>query len=139
MPARGSQTGFQPLTSANASDIMDGIAADIDGRLAGYGFSVPVTSPATATEYLLSVNVWGAVAEIQKAQFRSGTGPNTEGAWAFYEKRYRDALAGLRDWAEGVLGVGTGIMPGSYTLRYPDEDVSQGANADSLMSVKMQW
>lgn len=139
IPARAGQTGFQPLSNTQVQDIADGIAADIYGRLAGWGYSVPVTSPSHAVEYLATVNVWGAAAEVLKAMFRSTTGPNSEGAWSFYEKRYNSAMDGLKEWAEGALGSATALAPSSYTTKYPDRDGYLGANAEPRLGVNTEW
>lgn len=139
IPARAGQTSFQPLTDPQAQSILDGIGAAIDGKLAGWGFAAPVTTPATAVSYLAAVNLWGAASETLKAMFRSASGPNSEAAWSFYEKRYTDAMDGLKEWAEGVLGTSSAVTPSSYTTKYPDRDVSLGANADPVLGVRMEW
>lgn len=139
IPARAGQTSFQPLTDAQAQAIVDGVAAAMDGALAGWGFTVPVSSPSTAVSYLQTVNVWGSAAEVLKAMFRSASGPNAETAWDFYQSRYDKAMASLREWAEGLLGTGDGIMPSSYTTQYPDSDETLGNNAEPALGVGMRW
>lgn len=139
IPARGGQTAFQPLTDGQAQAIVDGVAATIDGLLAGWGFTAPVTTPTVAVDYLKAVNVWGAAAEVLKALFRGSSGPNSETAWGYFQDMYLRALDNLEAWATGALGSSAGILPSSYTTLNPDTDVSLGANAEPLLGARMEW
>lgn len=109
---------YAPLDSAQLAAHGTGIAAEIDATLAGAGFTTPVTSPASALEYLKVVNAWGWAAEVQRARFRDSQQANAESAWKFWHDKYRTALAGLPSWAEAILG--SGVMPASFATNYPD-------------------
>ena len=133
-------TWFAPLTLAQVEAIGTGIAAEIDARLAGCGYTTPVTSPAGALAYLLAVETWGWAAAIQRSRFRDQHAANTESAWKFWQEKYTLALTGLCDWAEGAIGSVAAVhLPTSYWTVNPDTDPDLGANAEPTITTKTVW
>lgn len=126
-------------TQVQVLDIITGIAMDIDTKLAGCGFTVPVTAPENFVTYLRTLNTWGATAEYLKARFVDQGGPNSESSWKFYEDRYALAMAGLCARAEGILGVGSAITGASYWTRNPQVDEALGANAEPRIAQNQAW
>ena len=147
IPGRAGQTAFAPLTNAQVQDIVDGVADAIDARLAGCGFTVPVSSPASLVRYLGRVNVWGAAAEVLKAVYPGQSGQQSEAAWKFFEDRYTAQMesksAGgtppICETAAGHLGTSSAVAPSSYTTAYPDEDGDLGANAEPAITTGTEW
>lgn len=137
----GALSATTALTETQGEDIVDGVAADIDGRLAVLGISGPVTTPAAAVAYLKNLNVWGAASEILKARLPSSQGPaGDRGAWTFWEKRYQDGLASLEAVMGGLVGQGASAgHTSSYTTRNPTKDEDLGANANPGLTINEAW
>jgi len=134
-----SPTATSSPTVVQTQDIIDGIAFDIDTKLAGCGLSAPVTTPASFVSYLKALNTWGATAEYLKARFVDQGGPYSESSWKFYEDRYQAGMLGLCARAEGIVGVGSAITGASYWTRNPSEDEYLGANAEPRIAQNEQW
>lgn len=133
----GTSDVFAPLSSASVTAIIDGVAATLDARLAAVGLATPVTTPASLVGYLLTLNVWGAAAEIQRTRFPHVSGANAESAWRFWEDRFQKGIAVLDRMAADVAS--DAETPSSYTTLYSDEDVDLGANAEPGMTMDMEW
>lgn len=130
--------GPHPATAGTAptltdlEGIIDGIAAQIDTVLQSAGVAtVPVTSAVNSAfhAYLVQVNVWGAAAEHLQAAFPEATGPGENPAYAFFERRYREALAAFRkgqDIPAALLGGSNDPAPSSYFTRNPEEEEKLG-------------
>lgn len=118
-------------TTAQALDMIDGVAAEIDAALASHEVSVPVSSPAGLVAYLKALNTWGAAAEILRAMFQDKQGPNANVAADLYENRYQAGMKRL--WAGDMidqLADSSGELPGSYFTRNPVTAEVLGANAE---------
>lgn len=137
MPQQAGADVFAPLSAADVNYIIDGVAANLDARLAGAGLGVPVTSPASLVAYLLTLNVWGSVAEIQRARYPHVGGANAESAWKFYEDRYQKGLAVLDKLASQIAS--DAEEPSSYTTLNPDTDNDLGTNAEGYLTMDMEW
>lgn len=122
-------------TDTQAQKIIDDTAAEINVRLGGAGYAVPVVTPTEAVQWLGFVNVYGALAAILKSKFPDATGEGDTPAYAFWEKRYQDALD---DISNGVISfpttpTGTGhITPSTYFTRNPDEEEFLGEIAEPM-------
>lgn len=128
IPVVGGETAFSPLSTTQVDEVLDGVAAEIDGVLASLGLTTPVTAPAALLSLVTSLNVWGAAAEVRRARFQDKGGPNAETAWRFFEDRYRKGLDELSDRA---VAIASGyVLPSSYTVANPDEDNDLGDNAE---------
>jgi len=139
VPSRGGATWYAPLTAVGAQSVLVGIAAEIDSVLAGAGYTVPVSTPAGLVSWLLTLNVWGAAAEVLRARFQDASGTNSEAAWKFFEDRYRAGLAALPTRAEGFAGTSSAEMPTSYTYANPAADNDLGTNAEPTLTMDMEW
>jgi hypothetical protein len=137
MPQQAGASVFAPLSTADVTYIVDGVAAVLDARLAAVGIGVPVTTPASLLAYLVAMNVWGAVAEIQRARYPHVSGANAESAWKFYEDRFQKGLALLDRMAADITS--DAEVPSSYTTLFPDRDADLGANAEPFLSTDMEW
>ncbi len=76
-------------------------SAEIDMALGSVGYVTPVTTPASAVTWLKAVCNYGVAAEALKAAFpesvQSSNGGPVIPAYAYWEKRYQDALALIRE------------------------------------------
>lgn len=111
-------------TDSQAQRMIDDTASEIDVRLAGAGYAVPVGSPAEAVGWLRFVNVYGALAAILKSKFPDATGEGETPAYAFWEKRYQDALDDISGGVISFPGTPTGtgfVTPSTYYTRNPDQ------------------
>lgn len=104
------------------------VAAEINVHLGSVGFDVPVVTPATFAAWLGLVNAEGVAAIALKAlapgsQSSSNGGPVVP-AYAFYEKRYQDALKMIdkRDLTFPGVSVGNAVLSSTYLMDNPDND-----------------
>src|SRR3954471_18491998 len=88
--------GSKPSTS-QATTIMTDISSEIDVALSSAGVTVPVTTPQYFLDWLGRLNAYGAAAAVLKSMFPGATGPEETPAYAFWEARYREGLAAIRD------------------------------------------
>ncbi len=113
-------------TETQAQVIVDETADEINAKLASAGVTtVPVTTPTYYTGWLGRVNAYGAAAAILKSMFPAAVGAGETPAWAFWEKRYQEALTkiGSGDGIPPEILSGARIRPSSYFTRYPTEEV----------------
>lgn len=112
-------------TTAQLSNMIDGINAQIDSVLLGAGVSsVPVTSSHNASfaAFLIEVEKWGSAAESLKAMFPEATGPGETPAFGFWQKKYDDTLKAWRDGKDipsTLLGGANDPSPSTYFTRNP--------------------
>ena len=80
--------------------------------------------------YLKAVESWGTCAEILKVRFQDDSGPNSEASWAFFEKRYREAMD--RIWAGSFVDemASDPALPTSYFVEHPDTESDLGDIAE---------
>lgn len=128
----GALTSSTNPTLADALAFQNGISAEIDFAIARHVPTTPVTTPAGLVTYLAAVEAWGVAAEVLKARFSDGSGPASEKAWSFYEKRYRDALAALREGTGLDDMAADELLPESYFQANPDEHVELGDIAEPV-------
>jgi hypothetical protein len=135
-------SGTTKPDDTKAGVILDDVSDEIDVVLAAYGLTVPVTAPAYFLAWLGLLNAYGATAAILKSMFPGSTGPGENPAWAFWEKRYREGLAGLKD---GSLIPGEAVPaaafpdPSTYLTRNPDQDEDLGDIAEPRFKRSMTW
>lgn len=125
-------------TTTQAEGMITQVSNDIDRVLAQRGVAVPVTTPAYFTGWLTAVNSWGAAAAVLKSMFPGATGPGENPAWAFWEKRYQDALKAIADSdlpseiTEGTTGA---AIAQTYLTENPDQEIELGDIAESVFKV----
>jgi hypothetical protein len=124
-------------TLTQAGEMQAGVSAEIDMAIAPHVASTPVASPSGLVTYLGAVEAWGTAAEILKAKFQSGGGPDAEKAWAFFEGRYQKALTRLAEGAGVDSSAGDQLLPESYYTRNPDiheeiGDIAEPVFADGM-------
>ena len=131
-----SATATTAVTLTDLGNIIDGISSQIDAILkaAGVG-TVPVTSAMDSTfaTYLVAVNIWGAAGEYLKGLFPEATGPGESPAFAFWQKKYIDALDAWRkgsDLPATLLGGDSDQSPSSYFTRNSAEEELLGDLAE---------
>ena len=126
-------------TLTEATDMQAGVSAEIDMIIAPHVSSTPVASPLGLVTYLGAVEAWGTAAEILKARFQSGGGPDAEKAWAFFEGRYQKALARLASGAGLDSLAGDQLLPESYYTRNPDTAEDIGTIAEPMFADGMAF
>jgi hypothetical protein len=79
--------------------------------------------------YLATIASWGTAAQVLKATFPEATGPGENPAFAYWEKKYRDALAWMTGEESSALLVAAGALvyvttqASSYFTNHPEEEV----------------
>ncbi len=121
-----------------AESMIDGIAADIDVRLARHDLTVPATTPSSFITWLKEVNTWGATASVLKAMFPAASGTGSNPAFQFWETRYQAAIKLIEsgealptELAEGAAYIG----PSAYFIRNPDEEETLGDIAEPRIKI----
>lgn len=119
-------------TSTQITTMITDLSAEIDMTLASVGYTVPVTAAGTFLTYLGLVCQYGVVAEVLKAMFPESTANPNGGpvipAWAFWEKRYQDALTklGTRKIVDPTAPMSSDSLARSYLTDYPDNSGADG-------------
>lgn len=129
-------TGTTP-TLAQVNTMITDIAAEIDVHLASKGYTVPITTPAYLLTWAGDLNSWGAAAIALKAYAPEQTQVQNGGpvipAYAFYEKKYQDALK-LIDSGELTIAAAEAaspvVGPSSYFTLNPDVEEDLGTIAE---------
>jgi hypothetical protein len=124
-------------TEAQATALVDQVAAEVDSVLAGAGYMVPVTAPDYFLSALKLLNSAGAAAAILKVMFPDATGAAESPAYAFWDKWYRDGLARLRDGSGVPPDVTTNsaaVGPSTYFTRNPDAEEELGDIAEPFFT-----
>jgi len=131
-------SGTSKPTSTQLTDIIAQIAGEIDTVLGARGITVPVTTPAHFLVRLEALNAYGAAAGTLKSMFPDATGADETPAYAFWERRYRDGLAELKDGTgipDGVIGSTAGyVAPSTYLTRNPDVEEDLGDIAEPFFT-----
>lgn len=126
-PHRISETTKLNLT--DLQKLLANVDADINTRLVAFGVSVvPVVDPAFKL-YLKTIETWSAAAQAFKIQFPEAVGPGEQPAYAYWEKRYQEALKMLTSVGSGLIPedlMGTTGQASSYFTRNPDEEEELG-------------
>src|SRR3990172_13413757 len=86
-------------TAAQAGVIITQISAEIDGVIAGAGYSVPVASPTWFVDSLKLLNAYGATAAVLESMFPERAGGNDEAAAlrSYYAAQYNRGIKRLQD------------------------------------------
>lgn len=113
--------GFPSQTAPDTIQLLaliDEHSAEIDMVLGTVGYTTPVTTPASAVTWLKLVCEYGVAAAAIKSAFPETIQSNNGGpaipAYAFWEKRYQDALKALRERTITLPGV---VMSGSQNAQ----------------------
>jgi hypothetical protein len=85
------------VTVAEVDALRTETAAQIDAVLASLNVTLPITPGHALLAYLGAVESWGVTAQALKMMFPEAVGPGESPAWAFWQKKYDDALLMLRD------------------------------------------
>jgi hypothetical protein len=124
--------------TTQATAIMTDISNEIDVRLSGAGFSVPVTDPQYFEDWLALLNSYGAAAAVLKSMFPDAVGIGETPAYAFWEARYQQ---GLKDIADGTISPAdtpsnaNTVLPATYLTRNPDTEEEIGVIAEPLFKI----
>jgi len=116
-------------TDTQIGTIIAEVDADLNVALAGQGIVVPVTTPAYYVTWLEGVSAAGSAARVLKSMFPNTTGAGETPAYAFWQKIYTDALAGIKSGAmipPDAISGGTRFAPTTYFTRNPDEEEDLG-------------
>jgi len=138
MGRNGELTAKTVPSLVEAEAIHDGVSAEIDAAMAGAGFTVPITEPPALVSWLAAIESWGTTAELLKVRFQDASGPGSEASWAFFERRYQDAMKRL--WAGDMLDevAGASVAPASWYTRNPDGEEDLGDGVDPAITVGME-
>jgi len=122
-------------TTAQATDMIDQIAGEMDTAISSAGYAVPVTAPAHFLEALKLLNAEGTAMLVLKSMFpqRSGASEGSPSEYALYARNYNDGLRRLQS-GEGIppdaaTGAGS-VAPSSYFTRNPDQEEDLGEIAE---------
>lgn len=125
--AAGFTTTTYP-TETQLTELILETSAEIDMALGSVGYTIPVTTPASAVSWLKAICNYGAAAEALKSAFpesiQSTNGGPIVPAYAFWEKRYQDALAMIRSREMVLAGapMANGSLAETYLTDNPDND-----------------
>lgn len=128
---------------ADVGRMIDGVSSEIDSRLSQQGIAVPVTGPLWFMDMLRSIAADGATALALRSMYPDTRGPGETPAFAYFEKRYQDALKGFADGSTIPPGLATGganILSSNYFTRNPDEEEELGdLEGDSFFTVEQRF
>ena len=120
--------------TAEANSIIDDVSNEIDTRLAGAGYTVPITTPDYLLGWCKALNTYGAAAAILKSMFPDSVGTGETPAYAFWESRYKDGLTALTT-TEAAGGIGAAyVAPSTYLTRNPDSEEALGDIAEPFFT-----
>ena len=119
-------------TTAQVTTFLDEIDSEINVILTGHGIETPVTTPADFVTWLSNVAANGVTALVLKSMFPNTVGPGETPAWAFFEKRYQDALKMLR---EGGVIPGADSQASTYFTRNPVTEEDLGGISEPLFRI----
>lgn len=124
-------------TTTQATSFVDQIAGEIDLYISVLGVTVPITSPAVLVTWLEKVNAEGAAATVLKAMFPDVSGTGETPAYAFFEKRYNEALKLIKqgDIISDLIGTGDANSPSTYLTENPDEEINIGEIAEPIFNI----
>lgn len=125
-------------TLTQAGNIRTDISNEIDVRLSGAGFSVPVMTPSYFVDWLGRLNAYGAAAAILKSMFPDALGPGETPAYAFWEARYQEGLKAIADGAVSPPEAASNsnqVLPSTYLTRNADAEEDLGAIAEPLFKI----
>lgn len=127
----------KPNQTQVLSQIED-IGGEIDSALAARGVTVPVEGPPRFLRKLKALNAYGAAAGVLKSMFPDTVGADETPAYAFWERRYRDGMAELKDGSgipDTVIGTTSGyVAPSTYFTNNPDTEVEDGDISGSFFT-----
>ena len=123
---------FTPVTDGQMDSFRDETSAQINVVLESVGVAVvPVTDHAAFQTYLGAVEAWGTAAQVLKAMFPEAMGPGEQPAYAFWDRKYRDALVSLsrsQHIPPNLFGEDRPV-PSSYFTKHPEDEAQMGALA----------
>jgi len=131
-------SGTSKPTEAQATGLLDQVAAEIDSVLAGAGYSVPVAAPDYFVSSLKLLNSAGAAAAILRIMMPDAAGAAETPAAGFWAQWYRDGLARLKDGSgvpPDVITNAASVAPSSYFTRNPDVEEDLGDIAEPLFKI----
>lgn len=108
--------------------LIEETSAEIDMALSSVGYTIPVSSPVAATTWLKLICEYGTAALVCRSAFpESQTVPNGSPnvpVYAFYEKRYQDAITKILNRDIVLVGVemGSASLASTYLTDNPDND-----------------
>ena len=129
-------------TATQAGVIVTDISNEIDGRLSGAGFTVPVTMPTYFVDWLALLNAYGAAAAVLKSMFPDAIEEGKTPVYAFWEARYKDGLKAISDGSVSPPESPTNsnvVIPSTYLTNNPDEELDLGAIAEPMFKVGTKY
>ncbi len=117
-------------TTTQVEGFITRIAEEIDAILAGRGFTVPVTTPASLLSYLTHVNALGAAALAEQAMFPESTKPGTTASGANLWAQYKDAKEFLRTGDLPSEGSSAADLPFSFAEQNQDTETEPAEEHD---------
>lgn len=88
-------TATTPVTLTQLESMIEGVSFQMDFVLRGVDVDLDSLED-DFQSYLAQVNAWGAAAEYLKASFPEASGLGESPAYAFWEKKYQDAIKAFR-------------------------------------------
>lgn len=96
-PAGGVFLTTTPVTIADVAEFLTDHSGEVSVALSSQGYVGVVTEPAAFVAWLDALVCYGTAAAVLKSWFQDPSGPQSEAAWAVWERRYRDGLKAIRD------------------------------------------
>lgn len=120
-PDLGTLSTSTKVSAAQLATMIDDVEAEINVALSALGYTAPYTEAGAFLTWLGKVATEGAASSLLAAWMMDAAGPQSETSGAKFERRYRDALKGIRDRSMVPAGVGesTGSRPGGLTTAEP--------------------
>ncbi len=121
------------LTLSGLEKLLISVDADLNARLTSYGVAaIPVIDPAFKS-YISTLASWSAAAQALRINFPEATGPGESPAYAYWEKRYQDAMGRFQvSVPEDLLSGGTGTAS-SYFTKNPEMEAELGRLAGASL------
>lgn len=109
------------VNTADLARMIDDVESEINVALSAVGYTAPYTEPGAFLTWLGKVATEGAAATLLTAWMMDAAGPQSETSGAKLERRYRDALKGIRDrsMVPASVAESSGSRPGGLTTADP--------------------
>lgn len=132
-----------PVTRESAELLVKAVQSEIDTELAMLGVTsaLPFATVSPFRTYLGAIASWGVAAQILKASFPEATGPGESPAYAYWEKKYQEALEEVteEDAIKVLIGLGAttylSAQASGYFTRYGDDEAVVGNLAGASLFV----
>lgn len=128
--------------AAQTTEIIADVSAEVEIHLLSAGFTIPAGAPSSFLRWVGLVVQEGTAAIVLKSAYpetmQAANGGPVIPAYAYYEKKYQDALKLIDSGNLNVLDAEAGepiIGPSSYFTRNPDVEETLGDIAEPVFKM----